>query len=356
MASLHRDPAFLDRFLVRAGQPLQLRRDFDPGFHFDLEKEEARARLRDSIQELALMQDMLYAQNCYGLLIVFQAMDAAGKDGTIKHVMSGLNPQGCRVHAFKQPSAEELDHDYLWRSFKALPERGTIGIFNRSYYEEVLVVRVHPHILRKQQLPPGSIDGQIFERRFEEINHFEKYLVNNGIHVLKIFLYVSKEEQRQRFLDRIHHKEKNWKFSATDVLERAHWEEYMDAYEDCLRHTSTDWAPWYVVPADHKPTTRLIVAGLIGRKLGNMALQYPDLSDEQRERLQAAWVQLESEGGDLAGREAEPEEGSGPVELESDDDLPSRAGWNAELEGVTAPLSGAVLAELEGRGTGSESF
>ena len=222
-------------------------------------------------------------------------MDAAGKDGTIKHVMSGVNPQGCQVFAFKAPSSEELDHDYLWRCFKALPERGRIGIFNRSYYEEVLVAKVHPEILQHQQLPEESADKSIFKRRYEEINNFEKYLFHNGIVVLKFFLNVSKDEQKKRFLERIERPDKNWKFSINDVQERAHWSEYRKAYEECFEHTSTDWAPWYVIPADHKPTTRVAVAHILAETLRALKLEYPTVSEEQRQQLLAAKAILEKE-------------------------------------------------------------
>jgi PPK2 family polyphosphate:nucleotide phosphotransferase len=238
---------------------------------------------------------MLYAQDKYALLIIFQAIDAAGKDGTIKHVMSGLNPQGCQVFSFKAPSAEELDHDYLWRTSKALPERGRIGIFNRSYYEEVLVVRVHPEILERQHLPPETLTKDIWQRRFEEINNFERYLVDNGIVVLKFFLYVSKEEQKMRFLERINRPEKNWKFSAGDVEERKLWNEYMKAYSDVLNHTSTRWAPWYVVPADHKWFTRFAVAAVIGAKMEELNLSYPKVDKQHLRELRNAKKQLERE-------------------------------------------------------------
>ena len=246
------------------GKRISLTKDFDPSWKpkgFD--KKQLSARLQEGIETLAEQQNMLYAQDRYSLLIVLQAMDAAGKDGTIKHVMSGINPQGCQVTSFKAPSSEELDHDYLWRSAKALPERGRIGIFNRSYYEEVLVARVHPEILQRQKLPPGCMDKQIWKRRFEEINNWEKYLTDNGTKIVKIFLNVSKAEQKRRFMERIDMPEKNWKLSPADAKERGFWDDYMDAYEDCLSHTSTKWAPWDVVPADYKPISRLCAAFLI---------------------------------------------------------------------------------------------
>lgn len=224
-------------FIVPPGKKISLAKDYDSGYHAGfLKKSEASGELQKGVEALAKYQNILYAQNTYSLLIIFQAMDAAGKDSTIKHVMSGINPQGCQVFSFKAPSEEELDHDYLWRCFKALPERGRIGIFNRSYYEEVLVMRVHPELLERQQLPPKLKDDQIWNRRFEEINGLEKYLVNNGTVVLKFFLNVSKEEQKKRFLDRIDLPEKNWKFSVSDAKERARWDDYMAAYEDAEPH------------------------------------------------------------------------------------------------------------------------
>jgi PPK2 family polyphosphate:nucleotide phosphotransferase len=238
---------------------------------------------------------VLYAQNTCALLLIFQAMDAAGKDSTIKHVMSGVNPQGCQVFSFKAPSTEELDHDYLWRSFKALPERGRIGIFNRSHYEEVLAVRVHPEILATQQLPHLPKGDRIWHQRFEEINNFEKYLVNNGIVVLKFFLNVSKEEQKKRFLERINLPEKNWKFSLADLEVRKFWDDYMNAYEDVFNHTSTDHAPWHVIPADRKWFTRLAVADIVCTKLKELNLQYPQMSPEHLQELSRAKALLESE-------------------------------------------------------------
>ncbi|WP_269851858.1 polyphosphate kinase 2 family protein [Methanosarcina horonobensis] len=243
------------------------------------------------------MQDKLWAQNQYAVLMILQALDAAGKDGTIKHVMSGVNPQGVDVHSFKGPSSEELDHDYLWRNFKALPSRGRIGIFNRSYYEEVLVVRVHPEFLASQQLPPALKDERIWRRRFEEINNFEKYLVDNGIIVVKIFLYVSKEAQKERFLERAMMPEKNWKFSAADMKERAFWDDYIDAYEDMFNHTSTEWAPWHIVPADHKWFTRLAVAAVLYNTMENLNLAYPTISEQQKQALLVAKKELENEDG-----------------------------------------------------------
>lgn len=283
-----------ESMVVKPGKKVRMQ-DFDPGFIGRLQKESAQEFLRQGVEQLARYQDMLYAQNTYALLIVLQAMDAAGKDGTIKHVMSGLNPQGCQVFSFKAPSAEELDHDYLWRSFKALPERGRIGIFNRSYYEEALVVRVHPELLAKQQLPPSAKGQHIWKQRFEEINNFEKYLVNNGIVVLKFFLNVSKEEQKRRFMERINRPEKNWKLSPSDAKERAYWDDYMAAYEDIFNHTSTEWAPWHVIPADHKWFTRLSVASFVSEKMKSLNLAYPEVNAEHLKQLQIAKEMLEHE-------------------------------------------------------------
>lgn len=286
----------LEIIRVPPGKKIDLRKDYDPGFTGKwMKKEEAQETLIKGIEVLAEMQDKLWAQNQYAVLMVLQALDAAGKDGTIKHVMSGVNPQGVDVHSFKGPSSEELDHDYLWRNFKALPSRGRIGIFNRSYYEEVLVVRVHPEFLAKQQLPPLLKDKRVWRRRFEEINNFEKYLVDNGIIVVKIFLYVSKEAQKERFLERAMMSEKNWKFSAADMKERAFWDDYIDAYEDMFNHTSTEWAPWYIVPADHKWFTRLAVAAVLYNTMEKLNLAYPTVSEEQKQALLVAKEELERE-------------------------------------------------------------
>ena len=283
-----------EKMLVPPNKKVKLK-NYDTTYTGKLKKGKAQELLAYGIEELAKYQDILYAQNIYAFLIVFQAMDAAGKDSTIKHVMSGVNPQGCQVFSFKQPSAEELDHDYLWRSFKSLPERGRIGIFNRSYYEEVLVVRVHPDFLEKQQLPPAAIGKNIWKRRFEDINNFEKYLTNNGIIVLKFFLNVSKEEQKQRFLERIDRPEKNWKFSVSDARERGYWDDYMKAYEEMFSHTSTEWAPWHIIPADKKWFTRLAVAYFIHEKMKSLNLAYPEVEADHLARLQEAKVMLEQE-------------------------------------------------------------
>ena len=286
-----------EHFIVPPGKKIRLK-DYDPGFtaHYQ-NKDEASAKLRKDIERLAKYQDVLYAQNTYALLVVLQAMDTAGKDGIIRHVMSGVNPQGTQVHSFKTPSAEELDHDFLWRNMRALPERGGIGIFNRSYYEEVLIVRVHPEILDLQKLPPALKGKNIWKQRFDEINNFEKYLVRNGIVVLKFFLNLSKEEQKRRLLARINTPEKNWKFSLTDAKERAHWDDYMMAFEDAFNHTSTEHAPWHIVPADHKWFTRTVVADIIVEKLKALKLRYPAISKEHRQHLLKAKKLLENEPG-----------------------------------------------------------
>ncbi|MBH8563085.1 polyphosphate kinase 2 family protein [Nostoc sp. CENA67] len=285
-----------DAFIVPPGAKISLKKNYDPAYKIEFaEKNDAGIKLQKDIEQIAKYQDILYAQNTYALLIIFQAMDAAGKDSTIKHVMSGVNPQGFQVFSFKAPSTEELDHDYLWRNMKALPERGRIGIFNRSYYEEVLVARVHPEILKKQQLPEYPPGNKIWKQRFEEINNFEKYLVNNGIIVLKFFLNVSKAEQKKRFLARIDSPDKNWKFSVNDVKERAFWDDYMDAYEDVFNNTSSSWAPWYVIPADRKWFTRLVVADIICTKLESLKLKYPTVSEADKQRLVEAKHMLEQE-------------------------------------------------------------
>ena len=288
----------MDALRVPPGKQINLKQDYDPGFTGKwVKKEDADEVLAEGVQQLAEMQDKLYAQDNYALLMILQALDAAGKDGTIKHVMSGVNPQGVNVHSFKAPAGEELDHDYLWRNFITLPRRGHIGIFNRSYYEEVLVVRVHPEFIAGQKLPPSLKGKDIWKRRFEEINNFEKYLVDNGIVVVKFFLNVSKAAQKERFLDRAELPEKNWKFSAADLKERQHWDEYMAAYEDLFNHTSTEWAPWYIVPADHKWFTRLAVAGVLYKTMKDLNLAYPTVSEEQKQALLVAKVQLENEDG-----------------------------------------------------------
>lgn len=287
----------LDRLRVTPGKKIDLKKDYDPGFSGDwIDKEDAKEALEEGVQRLAEMQDKLYAQDNYALLMVLQAQDAAGKDGTIKHVLSGVNPQGVNVHSFKVPAGEETDHDYMWRNFITLPRRGHIGIFNRSYYEEVLVVRVHPEFLTGQKLPPELKDKGVWKRRFEEINSFEKYLVNNGIVVIKFFLFVSKDEQKKRFLERINLPEKNWKFSAGDVTERQRWDDYLAAYEDVLNNTSTKWAPWYVIPADKKWFSRLAVAEILYQTMKSLNLAYPALNEAQKQALLDSKVKLDNEG------------------------------------------------------------
>jgi PPK2 family polyphosphate:nucleotide phosphotransferase len=246
---------------------------------------EATERLAKCHAKLADLQDRLYAHDSWGVLLIFQAMDAAGKDGTIKMVMSGVNPQGCEVYSFKVPSAEELDHDYMWRYMQRLPERGRIGIFNRSYYEEVLVVKVHPELLVKQKLPGSTLKGDIFKRRYEDINALERYMVRNGIIPIKFFLNVSHETQLKRFLKRLDRPAKNWKFSDSDIKEREHWDEYMNAYEEMLRNTSTKHAPWYVIPADNKWYTRVAVAEIVVKRIEELDPQFPEVSDERKEQL-----------------------------------------------------------------------
>ena len=281
-------------YRVTTGTGFRLR-DFDPAeVRWVKSQEEAGQILRQGVDVMAEMQEKLYAQDRWAVLLIFQAMDAAGKDSTIKHVMSGVNPQGCQVYSFKAPSQEELDHDYLWRTTRALPERGRIGIFNRSYYEETLVVRVHPEILKAQKLPLEPAKN-IWEERFEDINAFERFLSRNGTAVRKFFLYVSKEEQRRRFLKRLEEPEKNWKFSLADVRERQYWNDYMAAYEDAIRHTATDHAPWFVVPADHKWFTRLVVASAIIGALDELKLDYPAIDANKRRELEEARKLLEAE-------------------------------------------------------------
>src|SRR5262245_7140514 len=252
------------------------------------DKPRAKEALAMGVSVLAELQDMLYAQDRWAVLLIFQAMDAAGKDGAIKHVMSGVNPQGCQVFSFKAPSTEELDHDYLWRCLRHLPERGRIGIFNRSYYEETLVVRVHRNFLEKQRLPPELVTKDIWKERFQDIRSFERYLTRNGVVIRKFFLHVSNKEQKKRFLERIEEPEKHWKFSANDAKEREHWDHYMEAYEDMIQNTATKDAPWYVVPADNKWFTRVIVAAVVIDALAELNLHYPEVSDEKRKELATA--------------------------------------------------------------------
>ena len=284
-----------DRFRVKPGKKFKLK-DRDPGDTGDMEsKKEAKSRLQKGTKRLHELQERLYAQNCFSLLLVFQAMDAAGKDSTIEHVMSGVNPQGCQVYSFKQPSSEELDHDFLWRTNRCLPERGRIGIFNRSYYEEVLIVHVHEKILDAQRLPSRLVTPDIWKERYQDINAMERYLSRNGTVIRKFFLNVSKEEQKKRFLARLDEPEKNWKFSVADAKERQHWDRYMEAYEDAIEATSTDEAPWYVIPADHKWFMRMAVAEVIVETLESLDLEFPVLSDEKRKELAQARKLLEDE-------------------------------------------------------------
>jgi PPK2 family polyphosphate:nucleotide phosphotransferase len=293
----------LNLFRLQPGKKVRLK-DHDTGWAQtkelkelgkDVVKDRAREILDKNLEDLADAQELLYADDRYALLIVLQAMDAAGKDGTIKHVMSGVNPQGCQVFSFKKPTAEELDHNFLWRYMKRLPERGRIGIFNRSYFEDVLVVKVHPELLDPQKLPPGKRGKPFWEARYEDINAFERHLVRNGTVVLKFFLHVSKKEQKRRFLERLERSEKNWKFSTSDLPERAFWADYMDAYEDALGATTTEEAPWYVVPADNKWVTRAVVADVITTAIRSLDLKFPEMTEEKRKALAEAKSQLRAE-------------------------------------------------------------
>ncbi|CAN5575785.1 polyphosphate kinase 2 family protein [soil metagenome] len=292
----------LNQFRVEPGKKFKLK-DHDPAWaaveefsHLSNKeiKEKAKEVLATTQDELEQAQDLLYADNRYSILMIFQAMDAAGKDGTIKHVMSGVNPQGCQVFSFKQPSTEELDHTFLWRHQRCMPERGRIGIFNRSYYEDVLVVKVHPEYLGKA-FPGEPHDNSFWQHRYDDINAMEQHLVRNGTIVLKFFLNVSKEEQKKRFLERLDNPEKNWKFSAGDLVERGYWDQYMDAYQDALSETSTKWAPWYVIPADHKWITRTVVADILTNTIRGLELKFPELPETEKAKLAAARKKLESE-------------------------------------------------------------
>jgi len=284
-------------FRVTKGKNFRLK-DIDPDNTLDFTKEADKPRSKEALARgvtaLAELQDKLYAQDKWAVLLIFQAMDAAGKDGAIKHVMSGVNPQGCQVFSFKSPSAEDLDHDYLWRCMKCLPNRGHIGIFNRSYYEEVLVVRVHPAFLAKSKLPPKLISKDIWQERYDDIGNFERYLGRNGIIVRKFFLHVSKKEQKQRFLDRIEDPLKNWKFSSNDANERDYWDDYMTAYEEMIQETSTKHAPWYVVPANNKWFTRVVVAAAVIEALASLDLAYPEVDQSKLKELAAAKKKLQS--------------------------------------------------------------
>jgi len=287
------DRKLIRRYRVEDGGKFRLK-DHDPAdtAGLVLDKDEARRLLGVGVESLAELQGKLYAEDRWALLVIFQAMDAAGKDGTIGHVMSGVNPQGCEVFSFKEPSPEELDHDFLWRASQRLPERGRIGIFNRSHYEEVLIVRVHPEILAGEKIPDALRTKRIWEERYEDINSFERHLARNGTAILKFFLNVSKKEQKKRFLARLDDPGKNWKFNLADVQERALWGDYMDAYEEMIRATSTEWAPWYVVPADQKWFTRIVVAGAIVDTLEKMGVEYPALDQASKRRLAQARREL----------------------------------------------------------------
>ncbi len=286
--NLLKEPKLIKPYRVEHGKKFRLK-DFDPADTQGLDlKEEAGDLLRDGIARLSDMQQKLYAQDRWALLLIFQAMDAAGKDSVIRHVMSGVNPQGCEVYAFKAPSTEDLSHDFLWRISKCLPQRGHIGIFNRSYYEEVLVVRVHPPLLAKERIPPSLVTKKIWKERFESINSFERYLEREGVVIRKFFLNVSREEQKRRFLSRLEEPDKNWKFSEDDVRERERWDDYMSAYEDMIRHTATPRAPWYVIPADHKWFTRLAVAATIIDTLESLNLSFPKVASDKKKELDSA--------------------------------------------------------------------
>lgn len=280
-------------YRIEGGGDFRLK-DFDPADTGKLRsKEHAVELLQEGVTRMAELQDKLYAQDRWSVLLIFQAVDAAGKDGAIKHVMSGVNPQGCQVHSFKVPSSEELDHDYMWRALRRLPERGQIGIFNRSYYEEVLVVRVHPTILKNEKIPPSLVTKNIWDHRFEDICALERYLSRNGTVIRKFFLNVSRKEQKKRFLERLDQPEKNWKFSPADVVERQYWDDYMRAYEEMISRTASKHAPWYVIPADNKWFTRLAVAAATIDTLEDLNLAYPKVDTEKRKQLQAAQAMLE---------------------------------------------------------------
>ncbi|WP_447983156.1 polyphosphate kinase 2 family protein [Nitrospira sp. Nam74] len=286
---------FIEPYAVTKGRKFGLK-DIDPGDtagYTSEEKPRAKHLLEQGIVMLSDLQERLYAQDQWGVLLIFQAMDAAGKDGAIRHVMSGVNPQGCQVYSFKGPSAEDLDHDFLWRTSRCLPERGRIGIFNRSYYEEVLVVRVHPELLEKQKIPRELVTKDIWEERYEDINALERYLSRNGFIIRKFFLHVSKKEQKKRFLSRLDEPEKNWKVSSADAHERQFWDDYMEAYEDMIRHTATPHAPWYVIPADNKWFTRLVVAAVIVNALDELNLEFPKVDAKRRADLETTRKALE---------------------------------------------------------------
>jgi len=295
---------FVEPFRVAPGSEVVLRRDFDPAFKGDMNKKDGAALLERGIELLAEYQARLAAQDTYGVLVILQALDAAGKDGTIRHVMSGVNPQGVSVHSFKVPSTEELNHDFLWRYARRLPARGEIGIFNRSHYEEVLVVRVHPENLDRQQLPPSAKQGDVWKRRYREINDWERYLTDNGFRLVKLFLNVSKEAQRTRFLRRLDLPDHNWKFSAADVAERAHWDEYGKAISEMLSHTSTAWAPWYVIPGDRKWFERAAAGAVVAHALMEIDPHFPTVGEEQKRELDKVKQDLEAQAPD--GAAADP--------------------------------------------------
>jgi PPK2 family polyphosphate:nucleotide phosphotransferase len=290
---------YIEMCLVPSGKKVRLK-DYDPRWEGDPKlpkgkrKETAREVLSDEVTALARAQELLYAADAWSVLVIFQAMDAAGKDSTIKHVMSGINPQGCQVHSFKHPAGEELQHDFLWRCVRVLPERGRIGIFNRSYYEEVLIVKVHPDLVRAEHIPDARPEKERFwQARYESINNLERHLTRNGTVILKFFLHLSYEEQRQRFLDRVNDPNKHWKFSPSDLTERALWNDYVRAYEEMLTATSTEWAPWYVIPADRKWVTRALVASVLTRTIQSLDLRYPEVTPEMQKEIEKAKVELE---------------------------------------------------------------
>jgi PPK2 family polyphosphate:nucleotide phosphotransferase len=304
MPSSNNVHALAARYRISDGDKFRLK-DIDPGDTFDLKvKDRAGELLAEGVRQLAEWQEKLYAQDRWSVLLIFQAMDAAGKDGTIKHVMSGVNPQGCEVHAFKSPSSEERDHDFLWRCLKVLPRRGHIGIFNRSYYEETLVVRVHADLLAGQQIPEQLLTKDIWKERYEDIVNVERYLSRQGVVIRKFFLHVSKDEQKRRFLKRLQEPEKNWKFSLGDVHEREHFGDYMDAYEDMIRHTATAFAPWHVIPADHKWFTRLAVAAAVIETIESLNPTFPDVDPKLKREFKVAKAALLSERGGRAKRKA----------------------------------------------------
>ncbi len=290
----------LEHCQIKAGKKFRLK-DHDPSWAGDPNiskhdrKEFAENALSEDVTALAEAQELLYASDTWSLLIVLQAMDAAGKDGMIKHVMSGINPQGCQVFSFKQPSKEELDHNFLWRCMVRLPERGRIGIFNRSYYEDVLVVKVHPELIANEHIPNAKVNKEFWEKRYQDINNFEEHLTRNGTKIVKFYLNISKDEQRERFLARIDNPDKHWKFSTADVAERGFWDEYMDAFQQCIDNTSTDWAPWYVIPSNHKWVSRALVAKILVDIIQSLGVKYPEVSPERLKQIEAAKKQLESE-------------------------------------------------------------